>query len=74
MSIFKFWLKYLDLYGNEEDKKFLKQGKEKNHYNTYHDKKTKKDHGFTDDDPMLSHSILYSKASKYWKRYDIKFQ
>ena len=74
MSIFKFWLKYLDIYGNEDDKKFLKQGKEKNYYNTYHDKQTKKDPGFTDNDPMLSPSILYSKARKYWKRYDIKFQ
>ena len=57
MSIFKFWLKYLDIYGNEDDKKFLKQGKEKNYYNTYHDKQTKKDPGFTDNDPMLSEHL-----------------
>ena len=75
LSIFLFWLKYLKIYGNADDKKFLKQGKEKHFYSTYHYKKrVKKNPGFTDDDPMLSPSVSYESARKYWSRYDIKFQ
>ena len=74
MIIFRFWLKYLDIYGNENHKNFLKQEKENNYYNAYHDNKTKKDSCFTNDNPMLSPRISYRKASKNKKLYDIKFQ
>ena len=66
LSIFLFWMKYLKLYGNADDENFLKQGKEKHFYYTYHYlDKVKKNPGFADDDPMLSLSIGYKSARQY---------
>ena len=73
--IFKFWLKYLEIYGTEDDKKFLKQGKGNNFYNTFHYLEIiKKYPGFTDEEPMLLPSVSYLFARKYWKRYDIRYE
>ena len=75
LCTFKFWFKYLEIYGTEDDKKFLKQGKEKNFYKKYHYlERIKKYPGFTDDDPMLSPSVSYSFSRKYWKLYDINYE
>jgi hypothetical protein len=75
MSIFKFWLKYLKLFGTEDDAHFLVQGAKNNHYETYHRLSAKKHKPlYLDTDPMRRPSLSYTTARQFWKRYDIKFE
>jgi hypothetical protein len=75
MSLYWFWIKYLEPYGTGDDALFLAQAKEKQFYPSYHQmSKVKRKPVYTDIDPIRKPSVSYYSATRFWDQFDIKFE
>ena len=75
MSYFRFWIKYLELFGTEDDELFLAQGKDNHFYKTYTRLgRVKRKPVYTGTDPMRSPSVSYDYARQFWDQFNIKFE
>jgi hypothetical protein len=75
MTLFKFWLKYLEMFGDDNDTLYLAQAGSKTFYPGYQAiQAVKRKPAYTDTDPMLKPSVSYDKAREVWHRYDITFE
>ena len=76
MCLFRFWIKYLQLYGTDEDQLFVAQAEETGFYPTYHrDQRYKKNKPvYSASDPQQLPTVSYRSTSGFWTEFDIKFE